>query len=521
MFFVTILLNELLTWVRSQAGTSSLRALFYMDEVFGYFPPVANPPSKQPMLTLLKQARAFGLGLVLATQNPVDLDYKGLANCGTWFLGSIADGTGQGPGTGWPGGASAQAGRSLDRAEMDKILSALGKRTFLLNNVHETKPVVFQTRWAMSYLRGPLTREQIRTFTKDRRKAASRPRDRHETASAIRSPGSSPAPAALLPSPRGRSAAGPRAVGSQSAVPATTTAVFSRSWTRAPPSQGKLVYCPALAGFRKVCILSAPRTGSTAGRSDNCCHNGCREWMNGSGSVRRSCARVAHDTGIRPSRRRSSRNCRPGCWRPNRWPPSSNALKEYLYSTQTLEVLHSPAFKEFSQPGEEEGDFQIRLMQRCASSGMRRSRSCGRIRGQDGGPAREDSPGSGDGRSSAGRVAGTIGGHGHFAGVIDLRSPLRTQDVQSQERRAGFLDRSASRPGGQGKTRRHPRPREPGRVAAAAERAGSSRCGRMSNASTPHCTPSHTHLERLQLPPRKTDITLDRWPSSGCLVTWR
>ena len=89
MFFVTILLNELLTWVRGQAGTPSLRALFYMDEVFGYFPPVANPPSKQPMLTLLKQARAFGLGLVLATQNPVDLDYKGLSNCGTWFLGRL------------------------------------------------------------------------------------------------------------------------------------------------------------------------------------------------------------------------------------------------------------------------------------------------------------------------------------------------------------------------------------------------------------------------------------------------
>ena len=89
MFFVTILLNELLAWVRSQEGTPSLRALFYMDEVFGYFPPVANPPSKQPMLTLLKQARAYGLGLVLATQNPVDLDYKGLSNCGTWFLGRL------------------------------------------------------------------------------------------------------------------------------------------------------------------------------------------------------------------------------------------------------------------------------------------------------------------------------------------------------------------------------------------------------------------------------------------------
>ena len=89
MFFVTLLLNQMLGWMRAQSGTTSLRALLYMDEIFGYFPPVANPPSKMPLLTLLKQARAFGLGVVLATQNPVDLDYKGLANTGTWFIGRL------------------------------------------------------------------------------------------------------------------------------------------------------------------------------------------------------------------------------------------------------------------------------------------------------------------------------------------------------------------------------------------------------------------------------------------------
>ena len=112
MFFVTILLNELLTWVRTQAGTSSLRALFYMDEVFGFFPPVANPPAKQPMLTLLKQARAFGVGLVLATQNPVDLDYKGLSNCGTWFLGRLQTERDKARVLDGLEGASAQAGAS-------------------------------------------------------------------------------------------------------------------------------------------------------------------------------------------------------------------------------------------------------------------------------------------------------------------------------------------------------------------------------------------------------------------------
>ena len=89
MFFVAMLLNEILAWMRTQAGTSSLRAIVYMDEIFGYFPPVKNPPSKAPLLTLLKQARAFGLGVVLSTQNPVDLDYKGLSNTGSWFIGRL------------------------------------------------------------------------------------------------------------------------------------------------------------------------------------------------------------------------------------------------------------------------------------------------------------------------------------------------------------------------------------------------------------------------------------------------
>ena len=89
MLVVSLVLNAVLRWTRRQSGTSSLRALVYMDEVFGYLPPVANPSSKLPLLTLLKQARAFGVGLVLATQNPVDLDYKALSNAGTWFLGKL------------------------------------------------------------------------------------------------------------------------------------------------------------------------------------------------------------------------------------------------------------------------------------------------------------------------------------------------------------------------------------------------------------------------------------------------
>lgn len=161
MFFVTILLNEVVGWMRSQPGTSSLRALLYMDEVFGYFPPTANPPSKQPMLTLLKQARAFGLGCVLATQNPVDIDYKGLSNAGTWFLGRLQTERDKMRVLEGLEGAAASAGSTFDKQKMEQTLAGLGSRVFLMNNVHEDQPVVFKTRWALSYLRGPVSRNQI------------------------------------------------------------------------------------------------------------------------------------------------------------------------------------------------------------------------------------------------------------------------------------------------------------------------------------------------------------------------
>ncbi len=171
MFFVTILLNELLSWMRVQPGTGSLRALFYMDEVYGYFPPVAKPPSKPPMMVLLKQARAFGLGIVLATQNPVDLDYKGLANIGTWFLGRLQTQRDKDRVLEGLEGAAAQSGQRFDRGAMEQTLAALGSRVFLMNNVHDDGPTIFQSRWAMSYLRGPLSRDQIQSLMKDRQLA--------------------------------------------------------------------------------------------------------------------------------------------------------------------------------------------------------------------------------------------------------------------------------------------------------------------------------------------------------------
>jgi Helicase HerA, central domain len=172
MFFVSLLLNQTLGWARAQSGTTSLRALLYMDEIAGYFPPVANPPSKAPLLTLMKQARAFGLGVVLATQNPVDLDYKGLSNAGTWFIGRLQTEQDKARVLDGLQGASAAASARFDRAALERILSSLGKRVFVMNNVHDDGPIVFETRWALSYLRGPLTRTQIRTLTDTARAAA-------------------------------------------------------------------------------------------------------------------------------------------------------------------------------------------------------------------------------------------------------------------------------------------------------------------------------------------------------------
>ena len=159
MLAVSLVLNEALAWSRAQSGTTSLRALIYMDEVAGYFPPVANPPSKPPLLTLLKQARAVGVGVMLATQNPVDLDYKGLSNAGTWFLGKLQTERDKARVL---DGLEGAAGGALDRATLDRTLSALGKRVFLLHNVHDQEPIVFETRWTMSYLRGPLTKDELR-----------------------------------------------------------------------------------------------------------------------------------------------------------------------------------------------------------------------------------------------------------------------------------------------------------------------------------------------------------------------
>lgn len=158
MFFVTLMLSAIETWMRTQSGASSLRALVYMDEIYGYLPPVSNPPSKQPLLRMIKQARAFGVGLVLATQNPADIDYKGLSNAGTWFIGKLQ--TEQDKNRLLDGLEGVADG--IQRIAFDKLISSLGKRVFILHNVHAERPELFQTRWTMNFLAGPLARSRIR-----------------------------------------------------------------------------------------------------------------------------------------------------------------------------------------------------------------------------------------------------------------------------------------------------------------------------------------------------------------------
>ncbi len=172
MFFVSLLLNQMLGWTRAQSGTSSLRALLYMDEIAGYCPPTAEPPSKRPLLLLMKQARAFGVGVVLATQNPVDLDYKGLSNAGTWFIGRLQTERDKARVLDGLEGAAANASARFDRAAVDGMLSQLTNRVILLNNVHDDGPRIIEVRWALSYLRGPLTRAEIKKLCDAQRTSA-------------------------------------------------------------------------------------------------------------------------------------------------------------------------------------------------------------------------------------------------------------------------------------------------------------------------------------------------------------
>jgi len=184
-FVVSLLLNKMVTWMRRQPGTSELRALVYLDEAAGYLPPSAIPPTKKPLMTLFKQARAFGVGVVVSTQNPVDIDYKAISNAGTWMIGRLQ--TEQDQKRLLDGLESATT--AVDRAALSSQLGNLGKRQFVLRRASQNEPVVFTSRWSMSYLRGPVTREQIATLMADQKAALPPPVATTATAATAEAPG--------------------------------------------------------------------------------------------------------------------------------------------------------------------------------------------------------------------------------------------------------------------------------------------------------------------------------------------
>jgi hypothetical protein len=330
MSFVTLLLSEVVAWMRAQPGTASLRALLYMDEVFGYLPPTANPPSKLPLLTLLKQARAFGLGVVLATQNPVDLDYKALGNAGTWFLGRLQ--TERDRARVAEGLASAAAGLGGERSRFEALLGGLGSRVFLARSAGEDEPVLFQTRFTLSYLRGPLTRDDLRRLRGDGATAAPTPQTQ-----------AAPAPAA----------APARALeGSRPLLPPEIEQLFLPASAAAP------TYRPVLYAEAQLHYVSAPLEVDT--------------WqtlrlaipLEDEGGPRFEDARElgpAEGPGREPAPQARFRPLPDDAARPARYAAWARELESRLQRERPLRLLRSSEPKLVSRPGESEGEFRVRL----------------------------------------------------------------------------------------------------------------------------------------------------------------
>lgn len=358
MFFVSLLLNEVLGWVRAQSGTTSPRALLFMDEIFGYFPPVATPPSKRPLLTLLKQARAFGLGVVLATQNPADLDYKGLSNTGTWFIGRLqAERDKMRLLEGLEGAAAAQSAQ-FDRKQIDTILSGLGKRMFLMHNVHEDQPRVFQVRWALSYLSGPLTRPQIKLLM-DPLKAAPKV-----------APAAAPdAPAANEPAAKSETpiTAAPSQTGAletselRPLLPPEIAQYFVPLRAEVPAGSA-LLYRPMIYGFGEVYFNEAKAGVSsteTVARLSLLSPDAVTlDWQ--------LAARVdlaPDDFEKEPVSPARFESLPPSASKAKSYTGWTKAFVESIYRGESLEVLKSPSLGAWSTPTETERDFRLRLQQ--------------------------------------------------------------------------------------------------------------------------------------------------------------
>lgn len=371
MFFVTLLLNQIIAWMRTQSGTTSLRAIVFMDEIFGYFPPVANPPSKVPLLTLLKQARAYGVGVLLASQNPVDLDYKGLANAGTWFVGRLQTERDKQRLLDGLEGVAATAGTGFDRKRMDEAMSALGSRTFLLNNVHDDTPKIFQTRWTLSYLRGPLTREQIKQLSRKQESSSSVEPSTPgsstgitEDKTAIKSAMPTVEPAQQADSttkakPTSQTTFPAAAV--RPVLPPGITQYFLP--TPSPPPAGTvLVYKPLLIGSAIVRFADEKMQMDSSQELTYLIplnlENGSIPW---SSNTRVRLGAGALDTN--PAARAVFDPLPSEAALPESYKAWSKDFASWLQANQKLWLLKSTATGELSQPQETERDFRIRLAQ--------------------------------------------------------------------------------------------------------------------------------------------------------------
>jgi hypothetical protein len=356
MFFVSLLMNQMVGWMRKQTGTTSLRAILYMDEILGYFPPVSNPPSKPPLLTLLKQGRAFGLGILLATQNPVDLDYKGLANTGTWFLGRLQ--TERDKARVLDGLEGVSGG--LDRADADRILSALKKRVFLMHNVHDAGPTVFETRWTLSYLRGPLSRDQIKSLTPARSGPAAVPPSPAGATPQTRPAGSAD-PAAgtavrATPSPGRAGSPDPGAASDRPVVPPGI-----QEWFIKDPAEATASYSPGILGAARVSFSDrALGVDSTADVYYFTPVTDDAIQVDWAGAERLDIR--ADDLSRAPAAPGARFEPLPvAATQPKKYTAWEKSLKSWLGQNERVTLLRHPALNLVSRPGESERDFRIRL----------------------------------------------------------------------------------------------------------------------------------------------------------------
>jgi hypothetical protein len=347
MAFVTLLAGQTVAWMRTQGGTSSLKALFLMDEVFGYVPPTANPPSKTPILTLLKQARAYGLGVVLATQNPVDLDYKGLSNAGTWFLGRLQTARDKARVLDGLEGAASSSGKSFDRAKVDRLLSGLEQRMFLLHSVHDDEETVFQSRWTMAYLRGPLLREEIRRLTQGSAAAAA------TTAggSAVAAPPASAPERFGGPQPAG---------GARPLLPPGVREVFLAP-RHAVPLDGSIHYRPAILGRARV-RFAKPTSRIDVDRELICLAPagdslGEAAWE--------QAEQLPEPPEVEPAPRTGTFASLPAALAgPRGYASLATSLKAHLGRTSRLVLFAAPQIDAVSRPGESEAEFRVRISQK-------------------------------------------------------------------------------------------------------------------------------------------------------------